>query len=108
MYGLKPFVADRTAFLDTQLDCSAVQVPQVESATLMLYPNPVSNLLFFEFGVRNSGKSIQIFSATGQLTWEQLSITGPVQLDVSAWPVGVYIAVIQGNSSLCSQRFVKE
>lgn len=108
LYGLKPFVADRTAFLDTQLDCSAVQVPLVESAALMLYPNPVSNLLFLEFGANPSDKSIQIFSATGQLAWEQRSITGTVQLDVSAWPVGVYFAVIQGESSLRSQRFVKE
>ena len=61
-----------------------------------LYPNPVSDVLYFSFNV-GSELTMQIFSATGQLVKEEnLSFDGAV--DVSDLSEGLYIVKIDGKT----------
>lgn len=61
-----------------------------------LYPNPVSDMLYFNFNV-GSEVTMQIFSATGQLVKEEnLSFDGAV--DVSDLNEGLYIVKIDGKT----------
>jgi len=61
-----------------------------------LYPNPVSDMLYFNFNV-GSEVTMQIYSATGQLVKEEnLSVDGAI--DVSDLNEGLYIVKIDGKT----------
>ncbi len=66
------------------------------SANEGLYPNPVSDMLYFNFNV-GADVTMQIYSATGQLVKEaNLSSDGAV--DVSDLGEGLYIVKIDGKT----------
>lgn len=66
------------------------------SANEGIYPNPVSDMLYFNFNL-GSEVTMQIFSATGQLVKEaNLSSDGAV--DVSDLGEGLYIVKIDGKT----------
>lgn len=66
------------------------------SANEGFYPNPVSDMLYFNFNV-GSEVIMQIYSATGQLVKEEnLSFDGAV--DVSDLSEGLYIVKIDGKT----------
>lgn len=61
-----------------------------------LYPNPVSDMLYFNFNVA-SDVTMQIYSATGQLVKEENLSTGGT-VDVSDLNEGLYIVRIDGKT----------
>ena len=67
------------------------------SANEGLYPNPVSDMLYFNFNNVGADVAMQIYSATGQLVKEaNLSSDGAV--DVSDLNEGLYIVKIDGKT----------
>lgn len=61
-----------------------------------LYPNPVSDMLYFNFNV-GSEVIMQIYSATGQLVKEE-NLSSDGAIDVSDLNEGLYIVKIDGKT----------
>lgn len=77
------------------------------------FPNPASDQLNLRYTLPNSGNiQIQIFNAVGQslLKQEEFSTKGrhAMQLDVTHWSSGLYIARITDGRSTTSKVFVKK
>ena len=66
------------------------------SANEGLYPNPVSDMLYFNFNV-GEDVTMQIYSATGQLV-KEASLSSDGAIDVSDLNEGLYIVKIDGKT----------
>ncbi len=66
------------------------------SGTDGIYPNPVSDMLYFNFNV-GSEVTMQIYSATGQLVKEE-NLSSDGAIDVSDLNEGLYIVKIDGKT----------
>ncbi|NNC85563.1 MAG: T9SS type A sorting domain-containing protein [Bacteroidia bacterium] len=74
----------------------------VDDNTLLVYPNPVSDLLMIQFdGTKDVNYSISILNAKGQSVLEQTnlrfdSFNNTESIDVSALEKGIYVIMIKG------------
>ena len=66
------------------------------SANEGLYPNPVSDMLYFNFNV-GADVTMQIYSATGQLV-KEANLSSDGAIDVSDLNEGLYIVKIDGKT----------
>jgi len=66
------------------------------SANEGVYPNPVADMLYFNFDVK-SDVTMQIYSATGQLVREE-NLSSDGAIDVSDLNEGLYIVRIDGKT----------
>lgn len=84
---------------------SELSLEEYDQASFILYPNPVSNLLF----ISSEGaevQSISVFNVSGQLI---LKAAGDnTHLDVSALAPGIYFAEITSEEGRAIQKFIKE
>jgi len=76
----------------------------LELSKTMVYPNPVSNLLFIS-SERAVVQKIAIFDVTGQLVLEQTGETS--QMDVSMLNGGIYFAEITSEEGRTVHKFLK-
>ena len=93
LYGLKPFIDDRSDYVDNNLDCTSdIGSNDADIGAIIVYPNPASEQLRIEFNMPLS--SICIFNAQGQ---EVMKMTNPkpTVLHVQDWPQGVYLMVFE-------------
>lgn len=79
---------------------------EIQSTQLLLYPNPTSGLLRYEFSDMDEVLSIQIYDLYGQLVMEQSNIDG--QLSLANLPSGLYLFVLRTAKRDYLQRAVKE
>ncbi len=94
--------------------CQAVEVKLVstitvkgESGSVMLWPNPVANMLYFQ--TEGTIRTIRIFNATGQEV-SQMILTasgGQGSADVHALPPGLYYLSLSVGGKILNGRFVK-
>lgn len=84
---------DRTATnVLTITEASGSQVASVATRSLMVYPNPAENMLFF--GSENL-RNVTVYTADGRVMMEYQAATDKIA--ISALPSGLYL--IQGNRS---------
>ncbi|MBI3235475.1 MAG: T9SS type A sorting domain-containing protein [Bacteroidetes bacterium] len=69
-------------------------------------PNPVQDLVTFEFGHRGEKANLSVFNTTGQCVF-QSSIISSNSIDLSNLANGLYIAVISGDHFIESSKLVK-
>jgi D-alanyl-D-alanine carboxypeptidase len=86
--------------LGTVLNAMATSMMPVNEQTVKLdiYPNPAKDILH----IRGDGAPLRIHDTLGRLMWKRQA-TGPVSIDISAWPRGVYLLRV-GN---VMQRWVR-
>ena len=92
--------------------CEGVATPRGNSDRITLFPNPAKD----ELTITSSGKisGIKLTNLLGQIvySWQLASGSQQVQVDVSAFPAGVYFVKINGPSAGSGQvivrKFVKE
>lgn len=84
-----------------------IQTENAEIGELMVYPNPASSTATISFKPSFDGQAtIDVYNSTGQKTStllnEKVNKDVPVQLtlDAQAYPVGLYILVVQNGSSI--------
>ena len=82
-------------------DVAHYSVNETPSSSMVLAPNPVSNLLHVQV---DQVLSVSICSLTGQ----QLFVSPDTTIDVSALPAGVYIARIVTEGKTIVNKFVKK
>jgi hypothetical protein len=72
-----------------------------------VYPNPVSDILYVEFG-RDSGGIFELFSAQVQNIYTISSVQGMLEIDVKGLPAGIYFyRVVAGEAGILG-KLVKE
>ncbi len=76
--------------------------------SISIYPNPVSNLLNYEFKYIDSPTNIEIYNATGTKVYEQKNNTQiKGQIDVNIFPSGLYFMNIHTPSGPQIRNFIK-
>lgn len=72
-----------------------------DTDTLMVYPNPVSDVLY----ITEKVKSLQLYNSNGQLVVQ----TREQQLNVNPLPAGIYVAkIITFNGRIISKKIIKK
>ena len=75
---------------------------------LKVVPNPVTDLMLILIPEEDLESTISIISTTGQLMFRGKSLGSTSQIDVSGYPVGLYLVnVIQGTKSYTT-KFIKQ
>lgn len=77
---------------------------QVEEVAMNVYPNPTEKTLFFT--TEMTGTHVSIFSSAGKLVSEQKMTSNAI--DVSNYPVGVYVVVLEKEGTKITKRFIKK
>ena len=91
------------------LDLSTVSVPKAPALTadVRFYPNPAQNQLFVAVGDKGAA-TIQIYDMQGRLLQtEVLEAAAEHQLDISAWPIGIYMIRAVQNGQLKQHKLIK-
>ncbi|WP_410222183.1 T9SS type A sorting domain-containing protein [Pedobacter sp.] len=76
---------------------------------LSLYPNPVKNVLNINF-VSNTFNQLQLSDVTGKVVYQaQLNAQSQAyQINLSGYPVGVYILLLKGAQQQLQQKVIKD
>ncbi len=89
-------------FFNRYTQSGSVSVDEVATRTLRPFPNPTSGRIFLDLPAR--GGQITVFGLQGQLLQQHPAAGGNVQLDLSAYPPGVYwIKVVQAGQTWSAQ-----
>jgi hypothetical protein len=73
---------------------------------LQIRPNPAFSNVFFEKTTDNVGH-MSIYTATGQLIWEQKTISKTIVVQIDNWPQGLYFVKWNADGEKIIGRFVK-
>lgn len=81
-------------------------INETEVAALVIYPNPVSDLLRLD--LENGASRMDVIAADGRLVFSQRAIAGTNQFDTRALTPGAYsIRVLSASGTVQHARFVK-
>lgn len=83
-----------------------INSPQKES--IVIYPNPVNDVLNITTSSISSENTIVIYSALGQKVLETKAISGAVSLTISQLPSGVYFCRINSGTQNFTKTFIKQ
>jgi hypothetical protein len=81
-------------------------VEGVNSNDFSVYPNPASDLIYFENNSSASNYTITIFDSFGRIILENNS--NPTSLDISQLPSGLYVARIRNNQGELFKKVIKK
>ncbi|MBE9484852.1 MAG: T9SS type A sorting domain-containing protein [Bacteroidetes bacterium] len=76
-----------------------------------IYPNPSSSVIHIRFSVPGARSSVLIYDLFGQVMDELTILPGQeeTQVDISAYPSGIYFAVLNNESGIIVQKkFIKQ
>lgn len=93
--------------LDNFTFASAVGVESLRAEDLKLYPNPVTDRVFFQIDGNISFKTARIFSVEGLLLKHLEDVSLANGLDVSELSAGLYLLQLEGDNGFISARFLK-
>jgi len=89
--NVSEIVCDNSAFARSAYTTTSIK--DTETSGIMLYPNPAGRMVTLQ-GLNSSGSETQvnIFSLSGQLVFQQNSLSGPTMvLDISHLKTGTYL-----------------
>lgn len=89
-----------------------VEENEIEDNFVMVYPNPVTNILKFSINTKNNEDfKVTVFNIMGQKLIEQKGISGTNisehQIDVSTLNTGTYLIRITVDGTVVNRKFVK-
>ncbi len=77
-----------------------------KTATVQIFPNPVTEVLNYQFTDVQEVERVQLFDVNGKLVRETTAVTG--QLSMTDLPKGVYLFVLETAGERVQQRIVKQ
>lgn len=89
---------------------SPESIPEsLPSHSLLVYPNPASGNLYIDTKGAKTGL-LSVRDMTGKLIYSKTLNTsgGPLNLNVSAYPQGIYLLSLQNGQQQLNTRFIKE
>lgn len=89
------------------LFCFPVNMDEIFSErNLLLYPNPSSNEINFDFPAGVAGEFVSIYNAQGEVLFASFNCSG--RIDVSPFPSGVYVLKVRADKATFQTMFVRE
>lgn len=87
-----------------------VGVPDFSLNNLVIFPNPVSDVLHFRPSTSKTDFTIAIYNLNGKKLMEYPDLNGntTIELNVSALAAGVYLCRIQNGSKSYNQKIIKK
>lgn len=108
--NLKPLVASSggsmTLLENTGSTVSTAPVPNL--ATLVCYPNPVTDRLTLELPPQDERAHIKLYDINGQLLHTQLAAGTRETIDMAHLPTGTYLLQVVGETSVATRKIVKQ
>ena len=106
-YGLKSFVSNRLAYVQSQLECQNTSSVDTWKATLSVHPNPATEWLHIQWNGESVATELVLRNPLGQsvLTKEVHGIT-QATWDVANLPNGVYLFEVWANGTPTHQKKV--
>jgi len=91
---------------DTLMSVSGHIAPK-PALRLSIAPNPARDLVQIGYLSEQVGR-LRVFDAAGRVLWSEVAVAGShaCQLDVSIWPAGFYVLVLDSGQEVMRQRFV--
>ena len=80
--------------------------PDVSTIQILIYPNPVKNLLSIETDIADQ-LSIEIISLGGQIIYRRTMDANSAQIDLSAYDPGIYIVTVSSNDFVKREKIIK-
>lgn len=84
---------------------SVPENPTLPVSGFSIYPNPANGILFIN-GLSSSSNSFEIVDVAGRICWSGIVSTMQNQINLSAFPSGVYTVRKSGAEARFSQRFI--
>ena len=103
LYGLHSFVAERSAFVANEVDCTALTAPTSQyEPRLTVFPNPTSNGIFVQWTDKGLRGDMTLFSVSGQAVqqWQNVTSGSSLVLDV---PTGLYVLRFELGTSVVTE-----
>ncbi len=87
----------------------SVTAVESESRDVLLYPNPVQDILSIEV-TNGSLNKVEVYNLNGVLMMGRPLVGNKAEIDVQAWPTGMYLIRLMddNNETLMQRKFIKE
>ena len=101
-------------YVPTQMTglCATLSTDEFQQENVFtMYPNPAKDLVTLDYNLTVTNATVSIYDVTGRLIHEGAlnSVTGTNELNVSAYPAGVYLVLVkQGAVVVFSSKLVVE
>lgn len=76
--------------------------------TVLIYPNPASNIVTVELTKQASTADINVFNILGQLELSSRTASQKTHTDITELTNGVYVLEVRTNKMISRQKFIKE
>ncbi|MFA9214787.1 MAG: T9SS type A sorting domain-containing protein [Candidatus Methylacidiphilales bacterium] len=86
-------------------DCNKVGVKNVEQIIFEIYPNPVTDFLYFK-NTKTPIENISIYNVFGELVYKKNHIESVI--DLQNIPTGIYFIEVKSNNEFYRQKIIKE
>jgi hypothetical protein len=77
------------------------------SLEILVYPNPVKNLMNIVFSSDQGDLQVELFNSTGRLLLTQINIKDGFSMNMSSFPAGTYLLKISNNKNVTAYRVLK-
>jgi alpha-tubulin suppressor-like RCC1 family protein len=101
-------------YVPTQMTglCATLSTDEFQQENVFtMYPNPAKDVVTLDYNLTDTNATVTIFDVTGRLVHEMAlnSVSGTNELNVSAYPAGVYLVLVkQGAEVVSSSKLVVE
>jgi hypothetical protein len=108
-YGIKPFLATRSATILQQLTITSIAEVETNNFSVSLYPNPAYDKVTLKIGASKENRKGLVFDMNGRLQKTFELDAGQIDKSISIEDLlpGIYILVIPDNGILATKCFVK-
>ena len=87
--------------------CREGELLDADNVQINVYPNPAQSTITIQSS-SELPSTIQIRDMVGQLLIPEMSLQGQLELDVAAWPAGVYFLQYATENKIVISQFVKQ
>ena len=106
-YGLKSFVSNRLAYVQSLLECQNTSSVDTWKATLSVHPNPATERLHIQWNIESTATHLVLRNALGQrVLTEHVHGVTQTTWDVGNLPNGVYLFEVWANGTPTHQKKV--
>jgi hypothetical protein len=77
-------------------------------AAMQLYPNPVNQTLFLQFGNTETETAIDVYNTSGQVVYSARTMQSNTQIDVADWAPGIYMVRMVRNGEVITEKIIRQ
>ena len=83
---------------------SAVEPSSEAVGQLKVWPNPAEEAVWIELQRVTGKTNLQILDAQGRIKYAQQFLQSPVELDISSFPAGIYIVLLENDAGVFARE----